>query len=919
MNIKKFHFNNKSLKNNNCLFNSQINQKNQRKNTRYQVTNLYQISIPNHTLNFRQNIFLPSEQSTLLTSEDYQCKNIKAVEQLKRRNNCHCLCHQIEESIKLNNNNVHIINCHSPDIHCHTHCFNHMNGRSYHRPKHYSVENSKNESYKKPKNFELIYNYEKLKKQYNIISPGYSFNKNQRRNIYNNTAANNKENFCSRNINKLNNNYKHSSRSCDDILTNSKYGQDYLLRKTREILGFPYFALGSLTNKNSSYHYKSNSVKYRNNNTIESNSTSWKNNKDKMKKALNENNKEEEIPNYAKFTFKEKTDKKDNTNNRYNQIINIQSIDDTNNINNNNEKQNNEDLIKNPINTEIVSSNKEDNNIKKSNSIEDNNETKTAPQKNDDVNNKINNDDIIQDTSKKNDNNNINLEEDNNNNISFGGDLNKDNSISKYNKTYSNQINKNLEDKNNKSIKKNNNTKDNDNIDINKDIKDILKERNLFLKIKKKKKGKTENNLNKNKINKNNDIDPNEKLIKDIVNIKKGPEKNNNNKKKNAKYLNFKNNSIDDIIEKILQKNHGKKAETKFNRNKNDKNNKAPNNTKIEYSNNINDKKEKIFGISENINAKDKYFKDLNKRKQSNIKNNKNNDSTKLNKTELIKNNKKEIPIKNTKDLRQILNQNKKDKDKKPKNLNLSQNLLNNQIKDIPKNQNDKNNMPINKENTKCTKKNDKEKKDKINKRSLSTNNIGKKEIFGKKNNNKISINNNKKNNDKNNPYLDIFHLNKINKLIHDSRYKNSILYNKIIQPYNNTKTLLNNNISYKHPKILNPEENTNIEDNLNTNDDKNIIESKKKIFNLSEQDKNKRLKSSKSCILDNRYKMGNIQNLSRNQSANFGNCFACYFKCSVSLSGYSPMNFSPFDGRKREDNLGLPSEILYNIAVNNN
>ena len=51
-------------------------------------------------------------------------------------------------------------------------------------------------------------------------------------------------------------------------------------------------------------------------------------------------------------------------------------------------------------------------------------------------------------------------------------------------------------------------------------------------------------------------------------------------------------------------------------------------------------------------------------------------------------------------------------------------------------------------------------------------------------------------------PCLDIFKLNKINRLIKNSQYKNSVLYNKIIQPYNNTKTLLNNNISYKTPMI---------------------------------------------------------------------------------------------------------------------
>ena len=130
-----------------------------------------------------------------------------------------------------------------------------------------------------------------------------------------------------------------------------------------------------------------------------------------------------------------------------------------------------------------------------------------------------------------------------------------------------------------------------------------------------------------------------------------------------------------------------------------------------------------------------------------------------------------------------------------------------------------------------------------------------------------------------------------------------------------------NNNIPYKQSEIEQLDDNNNVLENINTNekDNNNIIKEKKEIFNLSVPDKDKRLKSSKSCILGNRYNLGNIQNLTRNQSENFGNCFACYFGCAVSLSGYSPMNYSPYDGRRREENLAIPSDILYQVVKNNN
>jgi len=71
--------------------------------------------------NFHKNI-ITDEQSTLLTSEDYQIKANSLIKQ-RERNNCQCMCHHIEDSIKKNCHNVHIIHCHSPNMNNHNQYF----------------------------------------------------------------------------------------------------------------------------------------------------------------------------------------------------------------------------------------------------------------------------------------------------------------------------------------------------------------------------------------------------------------------------------------------------------------------------------------------------------------------------------------------------------------------------------------------------------------------------------------------------------------------------------------------------------------------------------------------------------------------------------------------------------------------------
>ena len=907
MNIKKYHFNYKSLQNNEQLINEQINSKNHGKNIRYSDKNFYHNSMPNQTFNFKPNILLQSEQSTLFTSEDLQNKNnSNIIQQIMQRNNCHCGCHQNEETMKYSANNENLFYSHSPDMTGHIRCCHHMNNNYYSRPNHKSVEINRNNNLRKTKNFELVYNYEKMKKQYNIIWPGTHQNRNDRINKFNyTTGATNKISYA-RNFDILGNktNFRYLNRSCDDMKTNDNYYDNFILRKTKKILGFTFNDCGFLTNKNR--HYKPNSVNYRIKDIKES--LSYRNN------YLNKYgiNTEIEIPNKKpKYNMNNNNiiNNKNNNNNLIKEIIYSKNIPYIN-------EESKENRINNNFNNNLIRSNSKPDHINYNNDLEEN---------------------II-------------------NNISFGNNQKKDYFIRNQDINYSNnnnfnktfdKINKNPNHIRNNSTK-NNNINNNNNIDINRDIKDILKERNLFLKIKKKKKGSNmkENNLN-NKINKNDDIDPNKKIIREIMNYKKNKkveQKNKNTKNNNNKrYLNCQDNSIDNIIEKIMQKNHCKKNGYSFikNNNNNQKTD-VPNNIKIKYSNLNKGKNSQKFGISNNMKINEyKSFKDLKKLNQTKIKDSKIKHIKKC-KTNMNIIKKTKTPIKNFVEEKNKLNKN-------------TNNNCINKIPDYQMNTNKpKNNFTFKDSNIL----HNQEKKKQINKRSLSINNIDNK-IEKRPKNKKKKKNNKDKNQDS--PYLDIFNLDKINKIIRDGRNKNSILYNKIIQPYNNTKTLINNNISYKNPKLFendyiyemvnndrytyelnnnneNPNEinyngniNTNVNnnneniktsENINTNETNNsdrLIKGKNEIFNLSHQEKNNKLKNSKSCILGYHYNLENIKKFTRNKSENFGNCFACFLGCSVSQSGYSPMNYSPYDKRKREDNLALPSEILYNLVKNNN
>ena len=858
MSIEKNRFNNNLFLSNDYLFNSHLAPNARRNNQKYLNRNFYQMSMPNHTANYNQNIILPSEQSTLLTTEDCQYKKINIVEEKRRRNNCICLCHQIEE--ELLNHNCNIVCHHTPVI------TNHPNCLKKHRKIYRSVENSlsRNNKPNQNKNFEIIYNYQKLKKEYNIRNCTNYNDRNERINNFNYTTDI-KNKYCfSRNIWKPT--HKYLNRSWDNCKINYDYNTcNYLLRKTRTILGYPSF---SMDYKYRHYNHRPTPISYISDDYYNNISplSQTVNNICENRNRRNYNPKSKSIdynPLYNNYSFKGKNEdnnlNQDNNNN--NQLIQNERINDNNNINNSkNFNEGRENL----------------NNTFDNNSIKNNLDSKINPKfnnslnKSEIINNRYNNNQ--KETSPKihNIKCNNNILAYNNNNISFGNEqenedntyqINQNNNIIDNKKIYGNnfEVNLNNDNRNVKNLEKNNN---NNNINKNKNLKDIIIEKNLFMKVKNKGKiNKTkENNLNDN-------IDPNKKLIKDILNIKSDKDKNNTKEKKqNTRYLDYKNKNVDSIIEKILEKNHGKNKENKYKRNYNNKKIDMLKKNKLNYTNTYKNKLGKKFGLPTYTKFTEFYnFKEKQKQKQklpNNI----------IKKDNQIKNKKitSKTPIKMNKD--NILNKIKKEKDK----INIHKVIAKEKI---GRNQNQNQSTLNNEKNIK----------------------------------NKTTNNNNTSN--KNYPYLDIIHLNKINKLIHNSRYQNSILYNKIIQPYNNSKTLQNNSIHYKQHNINLQNENMNETDNLNATNNNNIIKEKDELFNLTAPNKDKTLKTSKSCFINNnRYNLGNENQLTRNLSANLGPCFACYFGCSVSRSGYSPMNYSPYDGRRRHDNLGIPSYILYNF-----
>ena len=150
-------------------------------------------------------------------------------------------------------------------------------------------------------------------------------------------------------------------------------------------------------------------------------------------------------------------------------------------------------------------------------------------------------------------------------------------------------------------------------------------------------------------------------------------------------------------------------------------------------------------------------------------------------------------------------------------------------------------------------------------------------------------------------PYLNYLNLKQINKLNYNNNKKNIILYSNIIKPFTKTKTLYNNSNHYMNKKIIIDNKNNFEKANEDSKKD-NLFNGKKIISDLPEPKKNKNLTINKSCIFENFLKLGNINFFPRSKSVYVGSCFACDLGFSISRSGYSPMTFSPYNGKRRED-----------------
>ena len=151
MSIEKNRFNKNLFQSNDYIINSTIAPNARRNNQKYLNKNFNKVSMPNNTVNFNQNIILPSEQSTLLTSEDCQYNKMNIVEEKRRRNNCNCLCHHIEEELLKNHCKL-VCYHHTPVISSHPNCLK-KNKQIYK-----SVDNSlsRNNKHNQNKNFAMF-------------------------------------------------------------------------------------------------------------------------------------------------------------------------------------------------------------------------------------------------------------------------------------------------------------------------------------------------------------------------------------------------------------------------------------------------------------------------------------------------------------------------------------------------------------------------------------------------------------------------------------------------------------------------------------------------------------------------------------------------------------------------------------------
>ena len=98
-----------------------------------------------------------------------------------------------------------------------------------------------------------------------------------------------------------------------------------------------------------------------------------------------------------------------------------------------------------------------------------------------------------------------------------------------------------------------------------------------------------------------------------------------------------------------------------------------------------------------------------------------------------------------------------------------------------------------------------------------------------------------------------------------------------------------------------------------NINKDIYDINGKKHVFDLPNSTKNQKTKLNNSCFFENMMELGEPHEIHRSKTAFIGACFACDLGFGVSITGYSPMTFSPYDHvTKREECRVLPESVVF-------
>ena len=332
-------------------------------------------------------------------------------------------------------------------------------------------------------------------------------------------------------------------------------------------------------------------------------------------------------------------------------------------------------------------------------------------------------------------------------------------------------------------------------------------------------------------------------------------------------YKNINKDHSKNKIDKSLNKNKKKKRSNyKPNKNKSDKDLLTGNNYQIKKNKKENDE---VSGVDMDVNDEDKNVDSGYNKKMKDL----NLSGIKKSKTPNLK--------------------------KSHDNKNIKNNInYNNGISDLD------NNKIIVEQNIKNIFKKNKKKNNNVN------NNIYK--MFQKDPSQKTKKGNKDKNNGAINnliPYLNYLQLNKngdIDKKKWSKDYKNNILYNNIIKPYKSSITLLNNKDKKRRPKIKHKGY-----DNINY--DVYDINGKKYVFDLPNSEKNRKAKLNNSWNNENTMDLGEVYEIHRSKTAFIGACFACDLGFAVSVSGYSPMTFSPYDHVTKREACGiLPKSVVF-------